>query len=361
MDLKYDLWLHNLKISNKMKNRLVDCFRSSYNVYMASKEMLISSNLLSIEEIETLLSEKSTIEYIEDKYINDEMNYICRTNDGFPQKLKEINNSPFGLYYKGKIPEDFSKCVAIVGARKCSEYGKWAAEEISYQLALRGYIIVSGMALGIDDKAHLGALRANGVTVAVLGSGVDVCYPRSNIETYMNIQKNGCIISEYPKGTKPVSYNFPLRNRIISALCNQVIVIEANEKSGSLITVDYALEQGKDIYALPGRITDNVSCGCNKLIYQGAEMIYSIEEFVNGLSDLQYNTILTEKNTNCQNFLLEKEDLLVYSCLSLYPKSIDEIENETKLELWQILSSIMDLCSYGLIKETFINQYIRIK
>ncbi len=361
-DLKYELWFTNLKLSNDKKNKLSDCLGGGENVYNASPEKLLQSSLVCEEDIKVI--NESKIEDLDKKY-NEFLNFnqalITRCDEHFPEKLKTIKNSPYGLYVNGDMSLDLDKSVAIVGSRRCSDYGKWAADEIAYQLALRGYTIISGMALGIDKCAHKGALRAGGKTIAVLGCGVDICYPRSNIEIYMDIQKTGCIISELPPETKPLSYNFPLRNRIISGLSDIVIVIEASEKSGSLITADFALEQGKDVYALPGRISDKVSFGCNKLIAEGAGAIYSIEEFINSISEVQMNTLLNEENVNCQNFQLEKEELLVYSVLSLYPKSIEQIIDETELDLVQVLSAIMNLCKYKLIKETFVNQYIRVK
>lgn len=361
--LKYELWFTKLDITNTIKNRLSDTLGNAKNIYNASKSELLATNMIEDKVADGIIENrnKCDINKLYDDFISYEQNLITRSMSHFPEKLKSIQNAPYGLFYIGNLPKYFDKCVSIVGARRCSEYGRWAAKEIAASLSKRGYIIVSGMALGIDNEAHVGALSEDGITVAVLGCGVDICYPRNNIDTYVRIQKKGVILSEFYPGTKPVNYNFPSRNRIISALSNQVVVIEAKEKSGSLITADYALEQGKDVYALPGRISDLLSGGCNRLIEQGAGIITSVSDFVNNLDDVQINTLYTDSIINCQNFFLEKEDLLVYSCLDFYPKDIESIIIESNLDMMQVLSSIMNLCEKKLIKEAFVNQYVRIK
>ena len=190
--------------------------------------------------------------------------------EAFPKRLKEISDPPLVLYRIGKLPEPEKKMTAIVGARACSSYGKEMAEYFARGLAKEGIGIVSGMARGADGIAQRAALSAGGYSVAVLGCGVDICYPEENRPLYERLWENGCILSEYPPGTQPHSRLFPPRNRIISALSDLVLVIEAREKSGTLITVDMALERGKDVFAVPGRITDTCSRGCNRLIGNGA-------------------------------------------------------------------------------------------
>lgn len=190
--------------------------------------------------------------------------------EAYPKRLKEISDPPLVLYRIGKLPEPEKKMAAIVGARACSSYGKEMAEYFARGLAKEGVGIVSGMARGADGIAQRAALSAGGYSVAVLGCGVDICYPEENRPLYERLWENGCILSEYPPGTLPHSRLFPPRNRIISALSDLVLVIEAREKSGTLITVDMALEQGKDVFAVPGRITDTCSRGCNRLIGNGA-------------------------------------------------------------------------------------------
>ena len=197
--------------------------------------------------------------------------------EAFPKRLKEISDPPLVLYRIGKLPEPEKKMTAIVGARACSSYGKEMAEYFARGLAKEGIGIVSGMARGADGIAQRAALSAGGYSVAVLGCGVDICYPEENRPLYEKLKESGCILSEYPPGTLPHSRLFPPRNRIISALSDAVLVVEAKENSGSLITAGFALEQGKMVFAIPGAVTDALSTGCLKLIYDGAGIAYSPE------------------------------------------------------------------------------------
>ena len=203
--------------------------------------------------------------------------------EAYPKRLKEISDPPLVLYRIGKLPEPGKKMAAIVGARACSSYGKEMAEYFARGLAKEGIGIVSGMARGADGIAQRAALSAGGYSAAVLGCGVDVCYPEENGALYEKLRETGCILSEYPPGTLPHSRLFPPRNRIISALSDLVLVIEAREKSGTLITVDMALEQGKDVFAVPGRITDTCSRGCNRLIGNGAGIAVSVTQLLQEL------------------------------------------------------------------------------
>lgn len=192
----------------------------------------------------------------------------------YPKRLLDIPDRPFGVYVKGKIRDDGPR-VAVVGARDCSPYGSYVAETFARGLAEMGLLVVSGMARGIDGIAQKAALDANGSTCAVLGCGVDICYPASNEALYREICSNGAVLSEYPPGTKPQPSLFPPRNRIISGLADAVLVVEARRKSGTSITVDMALEQGKEVFVIPGRITDRLSDGCNNLLLQGATIALS--------------------------------------------------------------------------------------
>lgn len=206
--------------------------------------------------------------------------FICMQSPEYPKRLREIPDPPFGLYILGKLPEDEGKSVAIVGARNCSPYGAHMAAELGRELAGYGVQVVSGMAKGIDGISQQAALNAGGISFGVLGSGVDVCYPPSNKGLYRQLVQQGGVLSEYPVGSQPRPERFPQRNRIISGLSDIVIVVEAKQKSGTLITVDMALEQGREIYCVPGRNTDKLSEGCNKLIAQGAGIYLSMEDFL---------------------------------------------------------------------------------
>lgn len=201
----------------------------------------------------------------------------------YPEQLKNIYNPPIKLYVLGNKKLLEQKGIAIVGCRNASQYGKKVALRFAKDLSENRINIISGLALGIDTCAHLGTLRKNGIgkTIAVLGSGLDEIYPKQNIELAKQIIKNGgCIISEYSFGAKPEKLNFPKRNRIISGLSRGVLVVEANEKSGSLITADFALEQGREVFAIPGNILNSTSVGTNNLIKQGAKLVTSYEDIL---------------------------------------------------------------------------------
>ena len=211
------------------------------------------------------------------------MNYkIININDAeYPQTLKQIYNPPQELYCIGDISLLNSFCIGIVGCRRASKYGLKIAEIFSNGLSKNGICIVSGMALGIDAKAQETALLNIGKTIAVLGSGIDVVYPKENIELYKSIvKKGGLIISEFKPGTLPSKYTFPKRNRIISGLSSGLLVVEAKKKSGTIITVDYAIEQGKNVYVIPGNIDSLNSVGTNELIKQGAKMVTNYLEII---------------------------------------------------------------------------------
>lgn len=252
----YDLWFSNLQISNLCKIKLLDKFENSKNLWNIKKEELLKNNITSkaleeIFDVKKKLNLEKYINYIEKKNIK----LISFKSEEYPNILKNINDFPAYLYIRGNIDNIYDDNVSIVGSRTASEYGKYVARKIAKEIADKNVNVVSGLATGIDKFAHLGALDSKiGKTIAVLGTGVsdEEIYPFENKKLFERIlENNGTIISEFKLGTKPEKYNFPLRNRIISGLSKKVIVVEAKEKSGSLITADYALEQGKDVFAVP--------------------------------------------------------------------------------------------------------------
>ena len=223
------------------------------------------------KEWQALLSaRRQEPERIEEEMAKSGIGFVSALEKGFPKKLREIPDPPFGLYYKGSMPSEEEPAAAIIGARLASGYGREQARRFGRQIGARGIAVISGMARGIDGISQKAALDAGGKSYAVLGCGVDICYPEENRELYERLQQEGGVLSEYPPGMQPVAKLFPPRNRIISGLSDLVLVIEARKKSGTLITVDMALEQGREVYALPGRVSDSLSDGCNRLIRQGA-------------------------------------------------------------------------------------------
>lgn len=280
---EYEVWLSNINISNKRKIELLKKFRTAKKIWNLDKKSLEKLDLKE-SEINNILEneEKRNLE----KYVN----YMVKHNillvscfsEKYPDSLKFIDNRPVFLYIRGNIENLYEDCIAIVGSRNASIYGRNVARKIAKELADRNINIVSGLAAGIDKFAHLGALESKtGKTIAVLGTGIsdNEIYPFENKKLFENIlESKGTIISEFKLGTKPLKYNFPLRNRIISGLSTKLIVVEAAKNSGSLITADFALEQGKDIYAVPGNITSENSVGTNELIKQGAYLFNKIDD-----------------------------------------------------------------------------------
>ena len=283
----------------------------------------------------------------------------CARKDSsvYPARLKELPGMPKQLYYIGSFPDDAKPTAAIVGARLCSPYGRIQAFNYGKFLSEHGVQVISGMAAGIDAEGHKGALE--GGTPTVLGNGVDICYPSSSRGIYRRIpEKNGGIISEYEPGTKGRAYYFPARNRIISGLADLVLVVEAKEKSGSLITAACALEQGKMVYAIPGAVNDALSRGCHKLIYDGAGIAYSPEILLDewGLS-VKKKTNLSEKS----KLGLATDLDLVYSGLDLRPKNLDHIIRKTGFSPGKTAGILGQLILMGLVKETGRQYYIRLE
>ena len=357
---KYWLWLSYLPYMWYDKaNKYMSVFDNPEEIYMASEETLKKVGIFTEEEIYNILSSKKTIN-IEEKWnemIKKGIKFVTINEELYPEKLRIYDDKPLWLYYKGHLPDDGEKMVGMVGARNCSQYGKSMAENLSSKLALYSISVVSGMARGIDVACHRGAINGRGKTYAILGCGVDICYPRENINEYMDIIDNGGIISEYPPGSQPVSWQFPYRNRIISMFSDVVAVIEAKKKSGTLITTDYALKYGKEIFAVPGRVSDVLSEGCNELIKSGAYILTEAEDmlFATGV----YFDDKKKKNRNNKKILLEKENEVVYSCLDLLPQSINEIVDKTGMESSKVYSILMNLVLDGIVVEPARNHYAR--
>lgn len=359
-NMKYEYWFANIKgISGKRKQIIRTGMKSLEKLYYIEETALETLGILEQEKTALLDSIRNWDlggEYrkLEERGIV----FLTILDESYPRRLKEIASPPYALYVKGEAPQEHIPTVAIVGARECSAYGEQMATVFGKALAKAGVQVISGMARGVDAAGQWGALEAGGKSYGILGSGVDVCYPGEQRKLYETLQKQGGLISEYPPGTRPMPQHFPARNRIISGLSDAVLVIEAKEKSGSLITADMALEQGKDVYALPGPVTSRLSKGCNELIRQGAGILLSPEMF---LEELGINGTLTKENEEQKKLLLESEENIVYSCLGLYPKNTDRLLAETKLSVVELLDVLMRLELKGYVKEITKNHYTRTK
>ena len=280
----------------------------------------------------------------------------CEQSD-YPKLLRSIQDFPYGIFYKGCLPAKEKKQIAVVGARVCTHYGKHLAEQLAGQIAQAGGEVVSGAAYGIDGAAQWAALSAGGASFAVVGGGVDCRYPRANDRLYDRLEEEGGVLSEFPPGTKPLRYHFPLRNRIISGLSEIVTVIEAKHGSGSLITADYALEQGRTVLAVPGRLDDELSRGCNELIAQGAGVILSPESF----AEQVFPDFRHQKKNKVSDIALAPSEKLVYSSLDLHSKSLWELEECTSLSLADLSGSLLALEAKGLVREMERNYYVKVR
>lgn len=273
----------------------------------------------------------------------------------YPEKLKHIKNPPKRLYVLGNLPDENKKTVAIVGSRACSDYGSTVAKLLAKTLTQNGIQIISGLALGIDTSAHIGSLEANGQTYAVLGCGVNICYPSYNFNVYEKIlELKGGIISELEEDREPLAFNFPLRNRIIAGLSDLVIIAEASKQSGALITADYAIEQGKDVFCVPGRLGDRLSIGTNKYIKNGAYIITEISDILERLGvtvDKKLPKDTLDVNT------LDYFEKLVFDTLSFDVKHFDEIMMETKLPFEKLSNILISLQLSGFCQSTGVNYY----
>lgn len=285
-DIEYWIWLSKIEgLNPKLLNDLLEKYENPKIIWNKTKQELIQGGIKEIyaNQITSSIYRENIDKYL--KYMNDNNIEIITINDKkYPDKLKVIYDPPIVLYVKGNKNILNDKAISIVGCRMCTKYGENIARKMAYNLSLNNINVISGLARGIDSYAHEGTLKAKGKTIAVVGCGLDRVYPEENKNLFNEImENNGTIISEYIIGTKPLAKNFPKRNRIISGLANGLIVVEAREKSGTLITVDFALEQGKNIYSVPGNIDNPNAYGTNDLIKQGAKVVTSVQDVLQDL------------------------------------------------------------------------------
>jgi DNA processing protein len=288
----------------------------------------------------------------------------------YPKQLKNIHKPPAELYVNGSlIPQD-EMAVAIVGSRRASLYGLEMAEKLGYDLALRGVTVVSGMARGIDTAAHRGALKAKGRTIAVMGSGHGYIYPAENKKLYAEIAKTGAVITEYPDDAEPLPFHFPQRNRIISGLSLGVVVVEAAKDSGALITADLAADQGKEVFAIPGKISSSTSSGTNTLIRDGAKLIQSVDDIISELSLRELKEVSADEKAALDGKIrrmtksyiynaLNDDERKVYKALSDEPVHIDDIIGKAGLERANAVKVLLNLQLKKLIQEVPGKQYVR--
>lgn len=348
-NLSYYIWFHDLKLPNILKIEFIDegITPKMFWEYDITQYINCGINMLKAEEIcnsKKLNKYDKISEYLEKEKIE----FIKYDDECYPKTLKDIYNPPFGLFVKGSIPK-LENSIAIIGARKASEYGKTIAYKFSYDLGTRGITVVSGMARGVDSCSHKGCIEGKGKTIAIMGSGFKNIYPKENIELLYRIINNGCAITEYMPDDMPYPAHFPARNRIISGLSKYVLVVEAGDRSGSLTTATLALEQGKDVFAVPGNIFSPNSIGTNKLIRDGAKIIISIEDILEEYDEVFKQTIISN--------LTEIEGKVV-TLLKNGATSMEYIIEEFQTSSDKILAAISKLECIGLIKRVYGNYYI---
>ncbi|ONI39213.1 DNA protecting protein DprA [Candidatus Epulonipiscium fishelsonii] len=361
----YKVWFHEVDIPSHIKKRIYNRLKSCKEIFALKKIDYAAMNL----------NEKTIYKIIESKNYLNQIELILSQNtklgieviniedEYYPIELKKLEDSPIILYGRGNNKEVLKeKYLSIVGARKCSEYGYNFAKKIASELVEKGLGIVSGMAEGIDGASHEGALQNNGNTVAIVGTGLDKCYPMSNKQLYNKILEQGYVLSEYKIKTEPMKYNFPKRNRLISGTGVGVIIIEARKKSGSFITVNFGLEQGKDIFALKRTDNNELNFGTNLLIEDGATPFEDVEDIIKGLPlyvqkelNKNFNYTQTIKNS------LDNNEVIVYDCLDWQPVSIEHLFSKANFDRDYLDLILMKLEIKGVVKRSFGNRYAKIR
>ncbi len=333
----------------------------------------VNDGLFTADNCNRQNSEERIIESLNKK----KFDIVNIAQDNYPYLLREIFFAPPLLFCKGKIEILKSKlCIAVVGTRKCTKYGKDAARFLSCELSRLGFTIVSGMAIGIDKTAHESALNENGKSIGVLGTGIDVIYPPENENLFKSMAKKGCLLTEFFPSVKPLKQNFPARNRIISGICTGVIIIEAGEKSGAVITAETALKENREVFAVPGSIFSDKSCGCHKLIQNGAKLVNDVDDILIELENYikEYGTKTVSFRNKKQEYQNKEEKsdtfhmpipaeqkniiLKVLNSIDYIEKSFEEIQKITNMEKNKLLKIISFLQLNDYIIEKSFNNYV---
>ncbi|HZX47032.1 MAG TPA: DNA-processing protein DprA [Clostridia bacterium] len=359
---KYLIWLSGIRnIGGIRVKRLIEHFGSAKSVWEAGREDLEKVKGIDRGVIRQIFAHKSEARLEHCLYSLERHNIstIPITSAYYPALLKEIYNPPYLLYVKGDMKALEGNCIAIVGSRNASYYGKKVAFKLAEQLARAGFNIVSGFARGIDSYAHKGALAVGGKTIAVMGNGLDVVYPRENYQLMKEISGSGLLLSEYPPGTSPLRGNFPARNRLISGLSLGVVVVEASERSGALITADFALEQNREVFAVPGNINSATSAGTNNLIKQGAKIVNRVEDI---LEEFPFAMLQSREKKGGDNGLIGvgtgKTEDKVLRLIGQQPVHIDDLLSESGLRINQLNALLTHYEVEGLIQRLPGNYFV---
>lgn len=312
---------------------------------------------LTQQQYELFQSEKlkSDALYIMEQCRKKRIKVLSFFHEEYPEMLKYIHDPPLVLYMRGRLPQ--MNGIALVGSRKASGYGIETAVKLSGELALSGILVVSGMARGIDTAAHCGALNANGETAAVLGCGVDIAYPPENRQLMERIIESGAVLSEYPPGTPPATFHFPSRNRIISGMTLGTVVVEAGLKSGSLITAHCAMDQGRDVFAVPGNITHYNSMGTNRLIKDGAKMVLSVDDILEELNFGISPMKRSKGKRKGRDEALSPSGRKIINALKLEDLYDEELSIKTGIESQELYELLLELELKGMIQKSINGQY----
>lgn len=343
-------------------------FRALIGRFGSPEEVLRASmvQLMGVDGIDRKIAENIKLKR-DEKFVEDQIALLNKRktrvitfwDQEYPVNLRKIYDPPALLFVRGRLVEADKYSVAIVGTRSPSNYGRLVTERISGELAKRGITVVSGMARGIDTVAHWGALKSGGRTIAVLGSGVDIIYPPENRKLAQQIESKGCLISEFPMGTQPDAGNFPRRNRIISGMTLGTLVVEAGDKSGALITAEIALEQNREVFAIPGNINSAKSRGTNRLIQEGAKLVQSVEDILSELEPKLKGYLKPERREEIKIELTPQERRILEN-LSGKPMHIDKIAHNTGIPTSQALSILLSLELKDMVKQLAGKMFIRI-
>lgn len=360
-------WLSKAaEVDVKRIDQLLDIYEDIEAIYELPVEELVKSNVIDEKAAIPLQGEKS-LEVLEQELDHLEQRkiyFVTREEEDYPRRLKEIFEAPYFLYYRGELPED-KPSIAIIGARDCSRLGSETAKAFAKELSDAGIQVISGLARGIDGFAHRGAIEGKTNTFGVIGSGVNRCYPKENYTLYEKMLLHGGILSEYPMDSNALPIHFPMRNRIIAGLSDGIFVVEARMKSGTLITVDRGLEQGKDIFAIPGSIETDLSAGCNRLIQNGAKLVINsfdiVAEYRNRYPhyfacDAGKRVSIREKKKETAKQLPQQERM-IYQLLGEEPKHLEVIVYESKQPPAVVLELLFLLEMKQIIEQTSNHYY----
>ncbi len=361
-DIYYLLLLSSISgIGHARLRTLVSKFGSPENVFSASLHQLLATEGFDRKNAEKILDPAQRDPKFVDAQLKLMEQYrtkiVTLWDEDYPENLKNIFDPPAYLFVRGTLAESDRYSLAIVGTRESTAYGKLMTETIVKELALRGITVVSGLARGVDTVAHAAALRHGGRTIVVLGCGVDRIYPPENFKLAMDIIEHGALVSDYPMHTAPDAVNFPGRNRIISGLSLGTLIVEAGDKSGALITADYAIEQNREVFAVPGNVNVQQAKGPNRLIKQGAKLVETVDDI---LAELESKLLPIKKTPGLPQALqLNFQEQVIYDSIAAEPAHVDQISKLCNLTIAETLSYLLNLELMGAVKQLSGKHFVR--